>query len=201
MYHFYLDWNTTAYSSITCLIFLIWPKQPNESSSFILNFYQTEWVHLSFSKISVRLSTSFLQFFCFKVLHFAANVCIFSYGPFPSSFSLFSSFQQLTFSTCSVSNFADNRMRTADLWCGHRLLCQLSHNHCPSMHPSTFYILVLKMDEPLFHIKRIFEEMDNDRGQFLYNRIFSTNLSGNKIQTFNGMRTRIIRVEGNQADR
>ena len=36
--------------------------------------------------------------------------------PFPVSFFLFSPFQQLTFKTCSVQNFADDWIRTADLW-------------------------------------------------------------------------------------
>ena len=29
-------------------------------------------------------------------------------------------------------NFADDRIRTADVWCQKRSFCQLDHNHCPT---------------------------------------------------------------------
>ena len=38
---------------------------------------------------------------------------------------------QLTLNNCSVYKFADDWIRTADLWCRRRPLYQLSHNHCP----------------------------------------------------------------------
>ena len=38
---------------------------------------------------------------------------------------------QLTVNKCSI-NFADDWIRTADLWYWKQLLYQLSHNHCPS---------------------------------------------------------------------
>ena len=48
---------------------------------------------------------------------------------------------QLTLNNCSVYKFADDWIRTADLWCRRRPLYQLSHNHCPSA-PSLMYVIV-----------------------------------------------------------
>ena len=50
-------------------------------------------------------------------------------GPFPASFSLFSSFPF----QCTIGrfNFADVGIQTADLWCRKQPLYQLSHHHCP----------------------------------------------------------------------
>ena len=62
---------------------------------------------------------------------------LFLNGPYPTSFSLFSSFQ------CTVDSkqmfniniiFADDWIRTADLWYRKRPLYQLSHNHCPQFY-------------------------------------------------------------------
>ena len=53
-------------------------------------------------------------------------------GPFPASFSLFSCFQCSWQLTMFNKNFADDWIRTADLWCRKRPLYQLSHNHCPT---------------------------------------------------------------------
>ena len=38
---------------------------------------------------------------------------------------------QMTVNKCSISKFADDRIRTVDLWCRKRPLYQLSHNQCP----------------------------------------------------------------------
>ena len=52
-------------------------------------------------------------------------------GPFPGSFFFIFVFSiQLTVNKCSI-NFADDWIRTADLWNRKRSLYQLSHNHCP----------------------------------------------------------------------
>ena len=52
-------------------------------------------------------------------------------GPFPASFFFIFVFSiQLTVNKCSI-NFADDWIRTADLWYQKRPLYQLSHNHCP----------------------------------------------------------------------
>ena len=40
-------------------------------------------------------------------------------------------YKQLTGNLSSLK-FADGWIRTTDLWCRNRPLCQLSHNHCPS---------------------------------------------------------------------
>ena len=49
--------------------------------------------------------------------------------PFPDSFYLFSSFQ---FSWQNVQiKFADDWIRTSDLWCQNWPLFQQNHNHCP----------------------------------------------------------------------
>ena len=50
-------------------------------------------------------------------------------GPFPASFSLFSSFLQ-TVNKCSIK-VADDWIRTRVLWYRKQPLCQLRHNHFP----------------------------------------------------------------------
>ena len=45
-------------------------------------------------------------------------------------------------------NVADDRIRTADLWCQKRPFYQLSHNHCP--HYSVYYLTIF----PIHHRKR-----------------------------------------------
>ena len=54
---------------------------------------------------------------------------LFKNGPFPASFSLFSSFLQ-TVNKCSIK-VADDWIRTRVLWYHKRPLCQLRHNHFP----------------------------------------------------------------------
>ena len=49
-------------------------------------------------------------------------------GHYRPLFCLFSSFQQFT-----VLNFPDDWIQTVDLWYLKQVLCQLSHNHCPSL--------------------------------------------------------------------
>ena len=51
---------------------------------------------------------------------------VFKHGPFPASFSF-----RLFDTVDTELNFADEFIRTADLWYRKRPLCQLSHNHCP----------------------------------------------------------------------
>ena len=46
-------------------------------------------------------------------------------------FFYFSSFLHSWQLTISSKNFADDWIRTSDLWCLKRPLCQLSHNHYP----------------------------------------------------------------------
>ena len=64
------------------------------------------------------------------------------YGPFPASFFIFVFSIQLT-----VNNFADDWIRTADLWCRKRPLYQLSHNHCPTH----LFFLPLSLTHSLTH--------------------------------------------------
>ena len=53
---------------------------------------------------------------------------------FQNCFSLFSSFQYRWQTVNNIDiKFADDWIRTADLWHWKRLLCQLSHNHCPKL--------------------------------------------------------------------
>ena len=53
-------------------------------------------------------------------------------GPFTASFSLCSSFLDCNWQIITFEDFfADARIRTADLWCQKRPLCQLRYNHCP----------------------------------------------------------------------
>ena len=52
-------------------------------------------------------------------------------GPFPASFFYFRFSSQLTAHKCSMQKFADDWIRTADLWCWKRPLYQLSYKHCP----------------------------------------------------------------------
>ena len=52
-------------------------------------------------------------------------------GPFPASFFYFRFSSQLTAHKCSMQKFADDWIRTADLWCWKRPLYQLSPSHCP----------------------------------------------------------------------
>ena len=56
---------------------------------------------------------------------------IFLNGPFLASFSLFSSFQYTVDSKQIYVIFADDWIRTADLWYHKWPLYQLTHNHCP----------------------------------------------------------------------
>ena len=66
-------------------------------------------------------------------------------GPFPASFSLFSSFHYLWQLSMFNKNFVDDRIRTADLWFRTQLLYQLSHKHCPVLYnflPFRFLLLI-----------------------------------------------------------
>ena len=61
-------------------------------------------------------------------------------GPFPSSFSLFSSFENSWQYIGRYVEFANDWIRTADLWCQKRPLYQLSHNHWLSIFLFIFVI-------------------------------------------------------------
>ena len=53
-------------------------------------------------------------------------------GPFPASFSFIFVFSiQLTVNKCSIKTFADDLIRTADIWYHKRPFYQLSHNTAP----------------------------------------------------------------------
>ena len=63
--------------------------------------------------------------------HLNLSLSLFLNGPFAASFFFIFIFSiQLTVNKCSI-NFADDWIRTADLWYRKRPLYQLSHNHFP----------------------------------------------------------------------
>ena len=58
---------------------------------------------------------------------------VFKYGPFPASFSFIFVFSNKVNSKQMFYNkFASVWIWTAHLWYQKRMLCQLSHNHCPN---------------------------------------------------------------------
>ena len=83
----------------------------------------------SFSLATLILFICFYEslFLCFCGVW--RSLCFLN-GPFTASFSLFSSFQQLTVNMFII-NFTIGWIRTTDLWYWKRPLCQLSHNQCP----------------------------------------------------------------------
>ena len=61
------------------------------------------------------------------------DIIFYKMGHYRPLFLLFSSFQYRWqyVNTFSLEKFADDCIRTADLWCRKRPLCQLIHNQCP----------------------------------------------------------------------
>ena len=53
-------------------------------------------------------------------------------GNYRTLFLYFRLFNTVDSKQYSIKNFASDGIRTSDLWCWKRPLCQLSHHHCPS---------------------------------------------------------------------
>ena len=123
------------------------PKSNTDSDDEICSFANfVLWKSTcEFLLISVFSDSSVLQFCHHIILSLSLNISLslslnisifvflplfFKIGPFPASFFFFTSFQ------CSWMvhlNFANDLIRTADLWCRKRPLYQLRHNHFPSL--------------------------------------------------------------------
>ena len=71
--------------------------------------------------------------------------------------------KQLTENIGSIK-FAKDRIRTADLWCWKRPLCQLNHNHCPFL--TLFYISI-----SFWPIIEKYTEVKSPSGYFFFKRL------------------------------
>ena len=71
--------------------------------------------------------------------------------------------KQLTENIGSIK-FANDRIRTADLWCWKRPLCQLNHNHCPFL--TLFYISI-----SFWPIIEKYTEVKSPSGYFFFKRL------------------------------
>ena len=78
-----------------------------------------------YSSLGFKLGPSNLK--PFDSLRVKCNDVFLKNGPFPVSVSLFLSFLQIIGNIGSIK-VANNGIRTTDLWCRKRPLCQLSHN-------------------------------------------------------------------------
>ena len=74
--------------------------------------------------------------------------------------------------------FADDGIRTADLWCGKQQLCQLSHNHCPVCQIVTQFnnvkCFICNLAAWLFPWLWTFFKKGQSRPLFLFIFVFST---------------------------
>ena len=98
-----------------------------------MSFLISSWkniLHL-FQSLSQTINASLSLSLSLTVSKTNQAVLVFLNGPFPASFSLFSSclFNRVD-SKCSLYNFSDEWIRTAGLWNRKRPLYKLSHNRC-----------------------------------------------------------------------
>ena len=88
---------------------------------------------------SCPMSSAFYSFSLYIYFSLSLSLSLCLNWPLLASFSLFSSFQSTIDSQTMFNvNFADDWIRTTDLWCWKRPLYQLSHNHFFSLFISNF---------------------------------------------------------------
>ena len=84
-------------------------------------------------KLLLLFKNNFLQIWLDK-----SSFCNVLIGRSWPLFLYFFLFWHLSVNTCSMWNSADDWIRTRDLWCWKRLLCQLSHNRCLTFYQMKF---------------------------------------------------------------